>query len=747
MAYAQASPPTSLGGIGALWGWFRQSDNMQYEWQAPTIRPPAEEPPDLVQDWLSGLSLTPEKDISTTELSPHEPLDLLGGIPEAKNPPFRFVAAESLSYKLLFFRRSLWEAARAENMEDAIKSCETFTLHLKQSLATGETRATVLHRMLSKAVMKDICLAIPDLKSSSLCRLALYEAIWEGISTCKVVDVNDFGLFGLKVTRILLRRLATHMDFPEARTLSSAILRSLPHAQQLNFRAPIRNVAYSWMKTWLEPGPRLNPVEESSYANIGSIIENVDEQLLSLGDLILAASTKNMKMEIKNLKEAVQSTKAKIKLAIRAIDRLDNKSREHMESVADLAHALFKITNLPGYARRRQTLMRPAGVLRGVIISCSQHISTLKTVSQRLKMSRLLMNLVTLLPQAHDDLWYQLWLDIATYRKEMQVENFGTENWRPMPDFAEWVLRRWIACKDIEDPALVSNEYAIVTDPRKRRSYATLLLAVQKCGGDITNCYNQLLTFLVATGRPSLVLKIVSDLQAHQVRLLPQLFSRSLDIICQHHPELTRQCLKLYKDWLSLTPEKRDFGRPTGLRLEYCPGFVLSLIENTTIPPQLIWKLLDIPLYESLDVSVGRIRQHLEPEMVSLMERMALSFSAAETRSERVALRNVDQCLKHLVRHGIKQIPEGISQAITHAGLTRKLLENDGIIGLARVRWCIDKIGSIEGIKVAKSVDEQVYYYKQACLDRRAARRRVSRALPVDILDRRMSYVNIDDDL
>lgn len=753
MAYASASTPTSLGGIGALWGWLRQSDNMQYEWQAPTIRPPAEEPPDLVQDWLSGLSPMPAKEISKparaeTELSSHEIMDIPGSIEEAKDLPIRFVAArpqpigalaDSLNYKLLSFRRSLSAAVGAENKEDAVKLCGIFALHLKQSLALGETQAAVLHKVLSLAVMKDICQAIPDSKTSSLCRLALYEAIWEGISACKVLGLNDFGL---KLTDRILSRLTYLMDLPEARALSSTILQSLSHAQQLDLNAPITSMVLAWMSTWLRQEPPLRLAEQSSYANITSIIEHVDQQLLSLDNLLIAASTNNTKTKHTNFTAALQSAKDDMIRAIRAIDQLENKSREHIKSVVDLAQALSNITNRAGYARRRQSLMRPAGVLRSVIMSCSQHVSTLETFSQRVKMSRLLMNLVALLPQVHDDLFHQVWRDMISYRKDMQLSTYGKESKKQIPVFAQWLLQRWISRNEIADPVFVSNAYAILANSKNGKDYATLLFAIQKCGGDITNAYNQLSTFFVATGRPCLLLNIVSDLQDRQVRLLPQPFSRSLDIISQHHPELARKCLELYKEWLSITPEQRHVGRPTGLRLEYCPSFVLSLIENTTIPPKLIWDLLDIPLYASLDVSVQRNRRELAPEMVSLMEQMALAFSAAKTRPERVALRNVDQCLNHLVAHGVKQIPEGISQAITHSGLTRKLLENDGIIGLARVRWCIDKIGSIEGAEVAKSVDEQVYYYKRACLERRAARRRVRRALPVGILDRRMEFVD-----
>ncbi|CAG8961104.1 hypothetical protein HYFRA_00002647 [Hymenoscyphus fraxineus] len=744
MAHASASAytPMSVGGIGALWRWFRQSDNMQYEWQAPTIRPPAEEPPDLVQDWLSGWAIppTPAKGISEpaaveVEQSAADSPEVAESSERAESQPTDRMA-ETLEFRLRFFRKSMWAAA---SRKDAIKLCENFTRDLTESLAVEGTHTEVVHWTLSLAVMNDISRAISDSKTSGLCLVALYEKIWEGMSACESLDTNGFSK---KITHRLLNRLTVLMDLPQARSLSSTILQSLSPSQQLGLRGPITNVVFAWMKTWVKPEAPFSTdefAEDLVYTKIRSKIERVHHDIWHLSSATSLGNLGTDRVNLKSLAAVLKSAKLEIIEAIRAIDRLEDKFRPPRKSAEDLAQALSNITNDTRRSHKRQSMVTPSGVLRSVILSCSKQISTNHEISpQRVRISALFMDVVTLLPKVHDDLFHEVCRDMVACRySALPVKKAKTLS----KSSTLWLLQRWTTRKEIPDPVLVSNGYAVMANAKGGGSHVTLLFAIHYYGGDITHAYNLLLTFFMSTGTggPKMMHSIVSRLQDQKIRLHPQPFSRSLDLISQGEPKLARGCLAVYKEWLSITPQPQHLHRPTGLRLEYCPNFVLTLIENTTIPPHLIWELLDIPLYASLDASVHvqhPRKRELSPEIISLMEQMALKFSAADTRPERLALRNVEQCLLHLVAHEVHPIPEGIAQAISHAGLTRKLLENDGIIGLARLRWCLHKIERIEGGEVAKSVDEQVYWYKQFRLEKRWEKRRITRALPIRILDR-----------
>ena len=188
---------------------------------------------------------------------------------------------------------------------------------------------------------------------------------------------------------------------------------------------------------------------------------------------------------------------------------------------------------------------------------------------------------------------------------------------------------------------------------------------------------------------------------------------------------------KTSNDFSALAKGIIDFTSPTPLAactlykitpflpLESCPSVaeVMILTEGLGVP--LGFRVLR---RQSLGVSnvYPRTADEIRRAQIELLNRMAMAYAQASHLYPRVALRQVYQCYRLLVRrHGRASLSMAFSQAFTLAGLVKPLQERRWV-GMTQLKFVLRIIREIEGDEVASKVDELLYIWRNYLIGEKA---------------------------
>jgi len=206
-----------------------------------------------------------------------------------------------------------------------------------------------------------------------------------------------------------------------------------------------------------------------------------------------------------------------------------------------------------------------------------------------------------------------------------------------------------------------------------------------------------LFEFLRCLGRPHMVYKVIHTLIGSNVKLPASLVAKEINL---HDPHVALLIYRLY-------PKVRHRNEP--LLLDGCEALVIKMINDSNVPPAIIWGSLGVPLYHP-----GKLRcsnRTLPRARVDLVHKMALAFATSSSRSGRVALRNVMQCAMYLHKHNVP-LSADLTRALCYVGITREMIQNHWI-GTEKLVWLLDLIETVEGKDVAEDVDRAVYRWHQ----------------------------------
>jgi hypothetical protein len=170
-----------------------------------------------------------------------------------------------------------------------------------------------------------------------------------------------------------------------------------------------------------------------------------------------------------------------------------------------------------------------------------------------------------------------------------------------------------------------------------------------------------------------------------------------------------------------------------GLQPHQNPNFIFSMVNDRECPTPRIWRVMGIPCYNLLPPSKrtkfsGR---RLSPATIELMTKVAIAFAHTKARSQRVAFRNVIQCLHHLRRHNAPITPE-LTRAISHAGFTRKILDGRWV-SKELLNWVLRLIEVAEGTEIAVTIDRAVSYWNDR-LEEEQQTKALSKAREMNVL-------------
>ncbi|KAG4432210.1 hypothetical protein IFR05_012309 [Cadophora sp. M221] len=688
MALQADATPTPASGIAALWGSFGGSlwevDRTRWEWQPPTApNTRTEEAPSALPQWLVEWGAAPEArpDSSTQTIS----------IP-------------STQFKALPFRketRSFRKALKLCNPEDVPTLCNDFNRKLTQSLSLGlHTEETLSYTM--DLYFLDIRQAFLDSDLASQQSLALCQAMWDGISSSKVIRPSDLGGDTMRKFMAILSDISMSEGL---QTLASNVFSTVSRTQLQEMHPGIARLVNSCVLSW--QGEDAQHFDGSGLALAVQSVEEATRTVTSVANLT-ASLEKSSRYEedLQAFRQALQIAREAIVSSAEYIEEAECTVTPHQRSIRALTATLSSL---------------PPGILSAIVHQCSSHLpkhtnSTIETSASSIQYSWL--SVVAQLPNVDEKLLLETWRRFGAFLGQGPA--------------ADIILSKWICDSLFKRPALAKVIFDVAASQRRHKDHSTLLYVID---GERENCW----------GKMRLLFRLLDKLKQHQsvyktlihlnklgVRVPADIMDETLEHMAIGDPLLAQKAFRLYR-----------FMRYNGvpLRLERCPNFIFSMIDNPHISSSIIWKSLGIPLYESLPSqslaslvsNKSQTQKALSPAAVEYFTRMATLFAYCNERTQRVAFRNVMQCLFHLRKHSAPITPD-FTRAMVHAGITRKV-SSDGWIAKERAEWLLELIERVEGTDVALTVHDVVVAWNQHVSERVSRRDKDRNVLGVGPID------------
>ncbi|KAF4625904.1 hypothetical protein G7Y89_g12260 [Cudoniella acicularis] len=716
MAYASQSTPSSPFALGPIWNLFAETDMTRFQWEPPTPRASdLHAPPDRLQSWLSGLLTAPREEVSVAlENSPSI----------AKSSTQTLKLADVLEFRKDF---------QLGSEDQKLKLCQYISQKLRANLVLGEVSEVVLRLALGWDLARVMHQGFSDSKLADSQCLSFYQAIWEGILSCKVVRPDE--LDGDTMNR-LLKRLSELRHSPDVQGIACAVLSSASTTQLKKMRPGATCLISSWAQSWMS---FQHPVGiQPCSAQVEMNVAHIDSRILELQDLFAAVPNTTLSGErIARIREALHGTQRCIVKSIDVIDGAEDCTSPNSASIRTLAESLSKIS-------------RDSGFMSSIIMSCSQQIATKihslgkpnamgRSVKRynRLGYKRRLhsnwLSLLSQIPHLDPKLFIRAWKLLGISHSPLSQPRTSRRPRTPATDSllkqslaSNIVLRHWINLEIFECPQLVRNAFELT--PKPEQNFASLLFTINKyekwCSGKI----QMLVTILHRLGRFDMVHGILSQMKELGIKLPTRIIADCLEPMSF---ENVRLAYNIHNLWLPMRSDVKS------IRLEFCPNFVLSLIDDPLTPPENIWKLLRIPVYESLPPYLwpgitNNPNERLSPKMVDLITKIAIAFAQSKCRPPRVALRNVYQCLMHLRIYRAPVSPE-MTQAISQSGLTREMLRGR-FISQGRLEWAFPLIQEVEGTEVAETVDKIIFHHRKLLIENRRLRSKRRRTLKTGLI-------------
>jgi hypothetical protein len=689
MTHVSERISTPAHGIAAFWGPFGEPDRTQWQWEAPTIRETKSKAatPKLPR-WLAEWG-------TTQDTEPH--MEAVGEISKKIKTKREPILAD-----FAHFRTTIRDASLARRPQ----ICDDFNATFKQKLLLGLVSEDLLVKGL-ETVSKTIRGAFsPDTSLANSQRLLFYQAAWDGLSSCKIFRPHDYRPSVMKVFVKLLSELPVTLEVQE---LVVGIYSASSDKQRAQMEAPTTSLMKAWVQGWSQSQPRPCKLALSTAENA---VFDVTNRIVSAQNLIAALATAPASKSNVNLaREAIQFAKAGVILGLDSTNKLEDTLTPSKKSVRDLAKIM-------GY-------LSPVMMSR-MVRDMSDYVTEMCKESQKstiiLRYSWL--SVVAQIPCAYHTLFLKTW---------KIMESCGT----PLPEnqCSDIILNRWITQGYISNPALVKNSLDVLSllpSSVQNQGFIHLVLAMDRHGEDIWVQTAALFDVMHKVGRFTRVYDIICAMNEAGMKLPALIFARTINTMAKYSPSLA---LKTYNLYYHLRVDYQY------LRLDTCPYFLLSMVNWPQMPPFKIWKMLHIPMYENMEsykkskhsFSDQRVEHPITKPMVTLLTRMAIAFAYSDARSQRVAFRQVMQCLHHLRRLHAPVTPE-LTRALVHAGITRKI-DAGQWVPKARVQWVLGLIHWAEGGEVAKSVDDLVRCWNLSLTEQKAKGRREMNVLRVGPID------------
>ncbi|PVH88517.1 hypothetical protein DL98DRAFT_509228 [Cadophora sp. DSE1049] len=668
MTLQSDAAPTPTFGLTSLWGSFGEVDRTRWQWEAPTTRDmrPQENSsvlPKWLVEWGTASEAVPDPITQTRS----------GSRKKTKDLPFK----DDI--------RSFQKALKDCSPEEMAVLCDEFNRKLTQTLSLG-LHTEYVFSYTTKFVFQDIRQAFLDSEQASARCLALCQAMWDGLSSSKVIQPSDFG------DRTMGRYMAIVCDIPmswELQALASNILSSASKTQLQEMQSSIARLLHSWLLSLHE--------EDALHMNVSPLalaLQSVSEATSAVASVeTLTGSLErslSFEQDLQAFRRSLQVARDAITSSAGVLAEAECSISPHRRSIRTVTAALSRL---------------PPGLLRAIVHQCSSRIpKTFVDDAIDTSLQHSWLSLVAQLPNVSETLLLETWRQFGSYVEQDSATDI--------------LLNHWIGRDLFERPALARIVFDDVASQRYRKDPSTLLYVID---GERENCWGKLrllFRFLDKLGDHETIYRTLVSLRKRRIKVPADVMDETLEGMAIENTLLAQKAFRLYRFL-------RHNDAP--LRLEKCPRFIFSLVNSPDISSSVIWKSLGIPLYESMPArSLARqtppTETTLTPIVADHLTKMATLFAHCKTRTQRVAFRNVMQCLFHLRRHNTPITPE-LTRAMVHAGISRKI-SSDGWIAEERSQWLLELIEQVEGTEVAVTVDEIVKVWNQQISERVSRRDR-----------------------
>ncbi|KAI9834984.1 MAG: hypothetical protein M1819_002707 [Sarea resinae] len=268
-------------------------------------------------------------------------------------------------------------------------------------------------------------------------------------------------------------------------------------------------------------------------------------------------------------------------------------------------------------------------------------------------------------------------------------------------EIGEFIIRHWVP----EDKASVAKVFrTLCEESDEDKAFANIALSLRECGKPTEEVMRDTFRLLRFLGRPEAIVRTTRCLVKDGITITPRLLAIEIQHLSNTSPALALQLFLCH----------------SGLRLEGCKELVFSLINDPGSNTPTTFRLLR--RQEMLTKKAKTASSCLSVSEIALVHEMALAFAYAPHLTPRMALRQSSKCYWYLQRH---RAPIGcdISQALTHAGITRAL-KSGYKVGWEKINFILDLVRELEGDEVADELDQAVYHWRGRAISESMEERR-----------------------
>ncbi|KAE9381763.1 hypothetical protein N431DRAFT_393307 [Stipitochalara longipes BDJ] len=657
MTHLTESVPTSLHNLGPIWGLFGKAENTQWRWEAPSTRQTSEGSATALPAWLMEWDTSPR-------IAPE-----LEDIEESTRTTKK--QAVLIEEDIGNFPRTLQAASQLEMLE----ICDMFNQRFKQSLRLGLVSEATMHSALY-AVSRAIRVEFSKLGlTDTHYLLRFYQAFWDGLVTCKVLQPVDLNARTLDIFLLYLGKLPICL---EVQTLSHGVIHAASVAQLGKMKRGLSRLVRAWAQSWLLKHPSGDP--QSSFLAASQDLAESSKRLVRLQSLISNKEANN-ELEFSTIQEAFKETKESLDRALENILKAENVVLPRKNSIDTLSYILGFLP--------REHVCRLLDINTDHIIRIHNSVDNPST-----NLYHGWLSLVAKIPGVHD----KFFVDII---KRMQECKGILQH--PLP--GEIVLSHWISQGHLRRPDLVRITSEVFASNKDPPDLGLVLYAIDKHREMVFKRTKDLFKLLSDLGRYKDVYKILVRMQSLGLKLPSDIIGPTMNIMSKYDLVLAGRIYNRFYSGLGVSGKC--------LLAELSPDFIFSMVNDANISPLRIWKVMGIPFYEKMRPAerAAFSKRRLSPGMADFVTALAISFARADARPQRVALRNVVQCLHHLRRHRASITPE-LTRAISHAGFTRKILAGQWVSKELQ-SWILGIIEVAEGTDVAVITDSAVTYWNE----------------------------------
>ncbi|KFX88945.1 hypothetical protein V490_07311 [Pseudogymnoascus sp. VKM F-3557] len=639
MAHFSEAVRPPIHDFAALWGLGSTKENDNWQWEAP-YRPPERDSTDQLPSWLMDLDQSmgnnpKHEHLESEDSSKRELLESEG----SPTPTLQSTAAGDLEW----FRDRIRAKAKSADLLDI---CETFFQRFKQSLCLGQVSATVLVenlREVPRLVRNNT--SSKDMEDSL--RISFYQAVWGGVTACKVLRPADIEP---KALRILLTNLS-HLPVYMSGVIIADILRSTTDKQKHELKESIYAVG----------GSLFTP--DTTYVVQGKI-----SQSTPMANARYSPPKNKLHWEINVLKDVVGAL-----METFGLYAPKEQARKEIRDLVKLSTAYANNVIFSGKSNSMRNLVRKGEDLRTTwlkFIACGPLgsedllVQACMIIQHEYRDSNGTIALPRLRLHALCDILFEYWackLPGTSMMKSSIMNAHATfknslphQSSRPHDSIVQF-------CLALEQQSIPWH--------LEIRCVLRMLRRIRGGGSSVYYCLRRL-----EKAKIYLDAKTLAD-------EMTALYSTNV-----------RHAAKLHRLYSRGRPET------CAIPLEKFPGLAIAMIHDPSCNPKDIYNLLGgFRIWKETRINKARIR---------LVEQMAFEFSQVDFVSNRVALRNVAWCIRYLEHHKVP-ISSLIVRVLTDIGIEESIMAT-GSVTSGRLSWVLRVIARVEGKVVAKRIEAVV---------------------------------------